>query len=81
MADKYTENTRFEQFKQEVLTWKEEHMDEYNRFSRMMAESDGMKFVMLYQFCSKLLPAYAKEWKSQWNGDGTMDFNRFDTKV
>ncbi len=81
MADKHTENTRFEQFKQEVLTWKEEHMNEYNRFSRMMAESDGMEFVMLYQFCSKLLPAYAKEWKSQWNGEGTMDFNRFDTKV
>ena len=81
MADKHTENTRFEQFKQEVLAWKEEHRDEYNRFSRMMAESDVMEFVMLYRFCSKLLPAYAKEWKSQWNGDGTMDYDRFDTNV
>ena len=81
MAYKQTDNTRFEQFKQEVLAWKEEHRDEYNRFSRMMAESDGMEFVMLYRFCSKLLPAYAKEWKSQWSGEGTMDFDRFDAKV
>lgn len=53
MADKQTDNTRFEQFKQEVLAWKEGHRDEYNRFSRMMTESDGMEFVMLYRFCSK----------------------------
>lgn len=81
MADKQKDNARFEQFKQEVLEWKEEHLEEYNRFSRMMAESDGMEFVMLYRFCSKFLPAYAKEWKNQWNGDGTMDFIRFDNKV
>ena len=81
MAHKQTDNTRFEQFKQEVLAWKEEHRDEYNRFSRMMAESDGMEFVMLYKSCSKLLPAYAKEWKNQWSGDGAMNFDRFDTKV
>ena len=81
MADKQTDNTRFEQFKLDVLAWKEAHRDEYNRFSRMMAESDGMEFVMLYRFCSKLLPAYAKEWKRQWSGEGTMDFDRFDAKV
>lgn len=81
MAHKQTDNTRFEQFKQEVLAWKEEHRDEYNRFSRMMAESDGMEFVMLYRFCSQFLPTYAKEWKNQWNGDGTMDFVKFDNKV
>lgn len=81
MADKQTDNARFEQFKQEVLAWKEEHRDEYNRFSRMMAESDGMEFVMLYKSCTKLLPAFVKEWKSQWSGDGTIDFGRFDTKV
>jgi len=81
MADMHTDSTRFEQFKQEVLAWKEEHLEEYNRFSRMMAESDGMEFVMLYRFCSKLLPAYTKEWKNQWSGDGKMDFDRFDAKV
>ena len=47
----------------------------------MMAESDGMEFVILYRFCSKLLPAYAKEWKSQWSSEGTVDFDRFDAKV
>ncbi len=81
MADKHTDNAQFEQFKQEVLAWKEEHLEEYNRFSRMMAESDGVEFVILYRFCSKLLPAYAKEWKSQWSGEGTIDYGRFDTKV
>ena len=37
--------TRFEEFKSELLNWKNEHIEEYNRFAEQMNELEEDSYV------------------------------------
>ena len=37
----------YEQFKEDILRWKNSHREEYNRFARLMANGDERQYLAI----------------------------------
>lgn len=68
----------YEQFKADILQWKNTHREEYNRFSRLMTNGDERQYLAICQSIFKQLPKIKTEWELCWNDDSKEDFNDID---
>lgn len=61
----------YEQFKADILRWKNTHREEYIRFSRLMTNGDERQYLAICRAIFRQLPAIRREWELSWNDDGT----------
>lgn len=65
-----------EEFKAELLNWKNEHINEYNRFAEQMNGLEEDSYIGMFHLLGKTVPKLSKMWKNQWNSDSKADFNQ-----
>lgn len=46
----------YEQFKADILQWKDAHREEYRRFAKMMADGNEMQYLAVCRAIFKQLP-------------------------
>lgn len=68
----------YEQFKTDILQWKNTHREEYNRFARLMTNGDERQYLAICQAIFRQLPGIKREWELSWNDDGTEGFENID---
>ena len=68
----------YEQFKADILQWKNTHREEYSRFSRLMTNGDERQYLAICRTIFKQLPKIKTEWELCWNDDSKDDFNDID---
>lgn len=68
----------YEQFKADILQWKNAHREEYNRFSRLMTNGDERQYLAICQAIFRQLPGIKHEWELSWNDDSTEGFENID---
>ena len=61
----------YEQFKEDILQWKNTHCEEYNRFSRLMTNGDERQYLAICKAIFRQLPSIRREWELSWNDDST----------
>lgn len=61
----------YEQFKEDILLWKNTHREEYNRFSRLMTNGDERQYLAICKAIFRQLPGIRREWELSWNDDST----------
>ncbi len=61
----------YEQFKEDILQWKNEHREEYSSFAKMMADGDERQYLAVCKAVFRQLPGIRREWDLSWNDDGT----------
>ena len=61
----------YEQFKEDILQWKNTHREEYNRFSRLMTNGDERQYLAICKAIIRQLPSIRREWELSWNDDST----------
>lgn len=61
----------YEQFKADILQWKDAHREEYRRFAKMMADGNEMQYLAVCRAIFKQLPGIRREWELSWNDDST----------
>ena len=61
----------YEQFKEDILQWKNTHREEYNRFSRLMTNGDERQYLAICKAIFRQLPGIRREWELSWNDDST----------
>lgn len=61
----------YEQFKEDILQWKNMHREEYNRFSRLMTNGDERQYLAICKAIFRQLPGIRREWELSWNDDST----------
>ncbi len=64
----------YEQFKADILQWKDTHREEYRRFAKMMADGNEMQYLAVCRAIFKQLPGIKKEWQMSWCDDSTDAF-------
>lgn len=64
----------YEQFKADILQWKDAHREEYTRFAKMMADGNEMQYLAVCRAIFKQLPGIKKEWQLSWCDDSTDGF-------
>lgn len=64
----------YEQFKADILQWKDTHREEYRRFAKMMADGNEMQYLAVCRAIFKQLPGIKKEWRMSWCNDSTDAF-------
>ena len=64
----------YEQFKADILQWKDTHREEYRRFAKMMADGNEMQYLAVCRAIFKQLPGIKKEWRISWCDDSTDAF-------
>jgi len=64
----------YEQFKADILLWKNAHREEYRRFAKMMADGNEMQYLAVCRAIFKQLPGIKKEWRMSWCDDSTDAF-------
>ena len=64
----------YEQFKADILQWKDTHREEYRRFAKMMADGNEMQYLAVCRAIFKQLPGIKKEWRMSWCDDSTDAF-------
>ena len=64
----------YEQFKADILQWKDAHREEYRRFAKMMADGNEMQYLAVCRAIFKQLPGIKKEWQISWCDDSTDGF-------
>ncbi|WP_455784464.1 DUF6043 family protein [Barnesiella intestinihominis] len=64
----------YEQFKADILQWKDAHREEYTRFAKMMADGNEMQYLAVCRAIFKQLPGIKKEWQQSWCDDSTDGF-------
>ena len=64
----------YEQFKADILQWKEAHREEYRRFAKMMADGNEMQYLAVCRAIFKQLPGIRREWQQSWCDDSTDSF-------
>ena len=64
----------YEQFKADILQWKDAHREEYTRFSKMMADGNEMQYLAVCRAIFKQLPGIRREWQQSWCDDSTDSF-------
>ena len=68
----------YEQFKADILQWKNTHREEYSRFARLMTNGDERQYLAICRTIFKQLPKIKTEWELCWNDDSKNDFNDID---
>lgn len=61
----------YEQFKEDILQWKNTHREEYNCFSRLMTNGDERQYLAICKAIFRQLPSIRREWELSWNDDST----------
>lgn len=61
----------YEQFKEDILQWKNTHREEYNCFSRLMTNGDERQYLAICKAIFRQLPGIRREWELSWNDDST----------
>ena len=61
----------YEQFKEDILQWKNTHREEYNRFPRLMTNGDERQYLAICKAIFRQLPGIRREWELSWNDDST----------
>ncbi len=69
---------KYEQFKADILQWKNEHREEYSRFARLMTDGDINQYITIYMTVMKRLPEICHEWELLWDDDSVEDFGSID---
>ena len=64
----------YEQFKADILQWKDAHREEYTRFAKMMADGNEMQYLAVCRAIFRQLPGIKKEWQMSWCDDSTDGF-------
>ena len=64
----------YEQFKTDILQWKDAHREEYRRFAKMMADGNEMQYLAVCRAIFRQLPGIKKEWQMSWCDDSTDGF-------
>ena len=64
----------YEQFKADILQWKDTHREEYRRFAKMMADGNEMQYLAVCRAIFKQLPGIRREWQQSWCDDSTDGF-------
>ena len=59
----------YEQFKADILQWKDSHREEYRRFAKMMADGNEMQYLAVCRAIFKQLPGIRREWQQSWCDD------------
>ena len=68
----------YEQFKADILQWKDAHREEYTRFAKMMADGNEVQYLAVCRAIFKQLPGIKKEWQISWCDDSTDGFRNID---
>lgn len=68
----------YEQFKADILQWKNTHREEYSRFARLMTNGDERQYLAICQAIFRQLPGIRREWEVSWNDDSTEGFDNID---
>ena len=68
----------YEQFKADILQWKNTHREEYCRFARLMTNGDERQYLAICRSIFKQLPKIKTEWELCWNDHSKDDFNDID---
>jgi hypothetical protein len=83
MTDKYS-NLTFEDFKADILSWKNQHIDEFEKFSTIMASCDEQQYMKFYRAISMRIMGLHQNWKEAWreSNDESVDkiFMQFNEK-
>lgn len=64
----------YEQFKADILQWKDAHREEYRRFAKMMADGNEVQYLAVCRAIFRQLPGIKKEWQISWCDDSTDGF-------
>lgn len=59
----------WEQFKEDLLRWKNGHTEEYNRFARVMRSCDASGFIKFYEKITQAMPGFVSQWRQAWNSE------------
>ena len=59
----------WEQFKEDLLRWKNGHTEEYNRFARIMQSCDTVGFIKFYEKITHAMPGLVSQWRQAWNSE------------
>ena len=65
----------WEQFKEELLRWKNAHTEEYNRFTRAMQSCDAVGFIKFYRKITDLMPKLDSQWRRVWESENLADID------
>lgn len=65
----------YDQFKADILRWKNSHREEYNRFARLMTNGDERQYLSICRAIFKQLPKVKAEWELCWGDDSVEDFD------
>ena len=65
----------WEQFKEELLRWKNAHTEEYNRFTRAMQSCDAVGFIKFYRKITDLMPKLDSQWRRVWDSENLADID------
>ena len=68
----------YEQFKADILRWKNTHREEYSRFARLMTNGDEKQYLAICRAIFRQLPGIKQEWELSWNDDSTEGFDNID---
>lgn len=71
----------FEQFRNEILQWRIEHLLECKMFERSMYEDDGKGLLAVYKHVAMLLPSLSKTWKMLWLSNTEAELEQLDSMV
>lgn len=68
----------YEQFKADILRWKNAHREEYSRFARLMTNGDEKQYLAICRAIFRQLPEIKREWELCWDDDSTEGFDNID---
>lgn len=65
----------YDQFKADILLWKNSHREEYNRFARLMTNGDERQYLAICRAIFKQMPKVKAEWELCWDDDSVENFD------
>ena len=65
----------WEQFKEELLRWKNAHTEEYNRFTRAMQSCDAVGFIKFYRKITDSMPKLDGQWRRVWDNENLAELD------
>lgn len=68
----------YDQFKADILQWKNTHREEYNRFARLMTNGDERQYLAICKAIFRQLPKVKTEWELCWGNDSKENFENID---
>ena len=71
----------FEQFKQEIKNWLDNHLDEYDAFVEDINSKSYQSIQQIYSLAMRLAPKLMKKARSEFHGDITPQEKDFETFV